>query len=189
MPGSRICWRWPGCISASSWGWPVAATRFGLALWERAALYWPTRQIAALAALAAGAGYLALTGAHVPILRSFAMAAVVTLGVLTGRRAVSLRGLALACLVLMVLSPASVVGVSFQMSFAAVLTLIAGYELARPALARLGRGCALARPALSRVGPGADQPAGRHRVAALRGSIISAVPRCITCRPTCWRCR
>ena len=118
-------------------GLVFSATRFNLALWERAALHWPTRQIAAITALAAGALYLALTGAHVPIIRSFAMAALVTLGVLTGRRAISLRGLALAVLVLLILSPASVVGVSFQMSFASVLTLIAGYELARPALARL----------------------------------------------------
>ena len=121
-------------------GLVFAAVRFGLALWERAALYWPTRQVAALAALAAGAGYLALTGAHVPIIRSFAMAGVVTLGVLTGRRAVSLRGLAVAATVLMLVAPESVMGVSFQMSFAAVLTLIAGYEMLRPALARLGAG-------------------------------------------------
>jgi len=94
--------------------------------------------MAALAALAAGGLYLALTGAHVPILRSFAMACLVTLGVLTGRRAISLRGLALAAFLLLALSPASVVGVSFQMSFSSVLALIAGYELARPALARIG---------------------------------------------------
>ncbi len=121
-------------------GLVFATTRFGLAAWEHAALYWPTRQIAALAALASGALYLALTGAHVPIMRSFAMACLLTLGVLTGRRAVSLRGLALAAVALLVLSPASVVGVSFQMSFSAVLALIAGYELARPALARLPDG-------------------------------------------------
>jgi competence protein ComEC len=115
-------------------------TRFGLALWERAALYWPTRQIAALSALVAGGGYLALTGAHVPIIRSFAMAALVTLGVLTGRRAVSFRGLALAALVLLALAPESAVGVGFQMSFASVLVLIAGWELARPWLGSLGEG-------------------------------------------------
>ncbi len=133
-------------------GLVFAATRFGLALCERAALYWPTRQVAALAALGAGGAYLALTGAHVPIIRSFAMAALVTLGVLTGRRAVSLRGLALAATILLVLAPESVVGVSFQMSFAAVLTLIAGYELARPALARLGTGTRWRRPVLYGTG-------------------------------------
>ncbi len=121
-------------------GLVFAGVRFGLALWERAALYWATREVAAVAALVAGAGYLALTGGHVPILRSFAMAGVVTLGVLTGRRAVSVRGLAVAAVVLMVIAPESVVGVSFQMSFAAVLTLVAGYEVLRPVLATLGAG-------------------------------------------------
>jgi competence protein ComEC len=116
------------------------AARLGLAAWEYAALAWPTRQLAALLALAAGFVYLELTGAHLPILRSFGMAALVTLGVLTGRRAISLRGLALAATVLMAVSPVSVMGVSFQMSFSAVLCLIAGYEMARPVLRRMGEG-------------------------------------------------
>jgi competence protein ComEC len=128
------------------------ATRFGLALWEYAALTWPTRQVAAVAALAAGFLYLELTGAHVPILRSFGMAALVTLGVLTGRRAISLRGLALAALVVMTLSPDAVVGVSFQMSFSAVLCLIAGYDLVRPYLLRLGEGRPWRRPLLYTAG-------------------------------------
>jgi competence protein ComEC len=130
------------------------ATRLALAAWEWAALAWPTRQMAAVAALAAGGLYLALTGAHVPILRSFAMASLVTLGVLTGRRAISLRGLALAAFLLLVASPASVVGVSFQMSFASVLALIAGYEMARPLLARVGAQVWWRRLALYAVGLG-----------------------------------
>jgi competence protein ComEC len=116
------------------------ATRLGLAAWEYAALFWPTRKIAALAALAAGFAYLELTGGHIPILRSFGMAALLTLGILTGRRALSLRGLAVAATLLLVLSPESLVGVSFQMSFSAVLCLIAGYEMARPWLRRLAEG-------------------------------------------------
>ncbi|MDE2575569.1 MAG: ComEC/Rec2 family competence protein [Rhodospirillales bacterium] len=111
--------------------------RLGLACWEWAALRLPVKALAALAALAAGWFYLLLTGAHVPILRSFAMACLVTLGVLVGRRAVSLRGLALAMAALILLAPETVVGVSFQMSFAAVLALIAGYEALRPRLLRL----------------------------------------------------
>ena len=129
-------------------GLVFGATRLALAAWEHAALHWPTKRIAALAALAAGGLYLALTGAHVPILRSFAMASLVTLGVLTGRRAVSLRGLCVAALALMLISPESVVGVSFQMSFASVLVLIAGYEMARPMLARVGQGAWWRGPAL-----------------------------------------
>ncbi len=118
-------------------GLVMGATRFALALSERAALHWPTKAIAAGAALAAGGAYLLLTGAHLPIMRSFAMASLVTLGLLLGRRALSLRGLALAAAVLMLLAPNEVVGVSFAMSFSAVLALIAGYEALRPLLARL----------------------------------------------------
>lgn len=115
----------------------MGATRLALALSERTALHWPTKAIAAGAALATGGAYLLLTGAHLPIMRSFAMACLVTLGLVLGRRALSLRGLALAAAALMLLAPNEVVGVSFGMSFSAVLALIAGYEALRPLLAGL----------------------------------------------------
>ena len=115
------------------------ALRAGLALSERASLRLPCRQIAAGGALAVGFAYLLLTGAHVPIQRSFAMAVLVTLGLFAGRRAMSLRGLSFAAMAIILLAPEQVVGVSFQMSFAAVLALIAGFEAARPWLLRLRR--------------------------------------------------
>ncbi len=115
----------------------MGTTRLGLAAIEHTALHWPTKAIAGATALAAGAAYLLLTGAHVPIMRSFAMACLVTLGIVMGRRALSLRGLTLAAAAIIVIAPNEVVGVSFQMSFAAVLALISGYEAMRPLLARL----------------------------------------------------
>ncbi len=118
-------------------GFALGLTRTALALSEQASLRWPCRQIAALAALAAGGAYMVLTGMHVPIVRSFAMACVFTLAVVAGRRGVSVRGLALAATALMLVSPQEVVGVSFQMSFSAVLALIAGYEALRPWLRRI----------------------------------------------------
>ena len=118
-------------------GLVMGAVRLLLALWERAALVWPTKTIAGVSSLAAGLGYTLLVGGHVPVLRSFAMASLVVLALLTGRRALSLRGLALAAAVLLLATPNELNGVSFQMSFAAVLALIAGYEALRPALARL----------------------------------------------------
>jgi competence protein ComEC len=121
-------------------GLVFAAVRRALLLSERVALFWPVKQIAAVAALAAGLGYLALTGAHVPILRSFLMACLVTLALMTGRRAVSMRALALAALVLMAAAPDLVMGVSFQMSFAAVLALVAGWEALAPVMARWDEG-------------------------------------------------
>lgn len=113
------------------------ATRFALACSERAALRWPCKAISAATALLGGGGYMLLTGAHVPIIRSFAMACLVTLGVLAGRRVASLRGLALAMAAIVLIAPAEVMGVSFQLSFSAVLALIAGYAALRPALTRL----------------------------------------------------
>ena len=119
----------------------LLVARLAFAAWPHAALHWPTKAIAAAVALAAGGAYLVLTGAHVPIVRSFAMACLVTLAIVVGRRALSLRGLALAAAAVVLVAPNEVVGVSFQMSFAAVLALVAGYEAMRPMLARLqGRG-------------------------------------------------
>src|ERR1700722_9634469 len=78
-----------------------------------------------------------LTGAHVPIVRSFAMACLFTLAIVAGRQPLSVRGLGLAGIALMLIAPYEVPGVSFQMSFSAVLALISGYETLRPWLRRL----------------------------------------------------
>ncbi|MGH7056302.1 MAG: ComEC/Rec2 family competence protein [Acetobacteraceae bacterium] len=111
-----------------------------LALSERASLFWPTKAIAAVAALLAGGFYMLLTGMHVPFMRSFVMAVLGVLGLAAGRRVISLRGLGLAATVLLLAEPSEATGVSFQMSFAAVMVLIAGYEVLRPWLSRLHGG-------------------------------------------------
>lgn len=118
-------------------GFALTLSRLGFALNERASLFWPTKKLAALCALVAGGLYMVLTGMHVPIVRSFVMACLFTVAVLADRRPFSLRGLALAASVLMLIAPQEVPGVSFQMSFSAVLALIAGYEALRPWLRRL----------------------------------------------------
>ena len=106
--------------------------RAGLALWPGFALRYGTRPWAALAGLAAGGAYMVLTGSQVPMQRSFVMAALVTLALLAGRRAISPRLLGFAAVAVMAVQPAAILGPSFQMSFAAVLALIAGFEAARP---------------------------------------------------------
>ena len=136
-------------------GLVFGAVRVLLAAWEYAALRWPAKPIATLFALAAGGFYMLLTGMHVPIVRSFAMACLVAVAVLAGRRAISLRGLALAGTVLILVAPQEVPGVSFQMSFSAVLALIAGYEALRPHLTALhGDGAWWRRAALHVTGLG-----------------------------------
>lgn len=65
--------------------------RLLLALVPWLALRVPAKACAAVGALAVGGGYLLLTGCQVPMQRSFAMAALATLALLAGRRAISLR--------------------------------------------------------------------------------------------------
>jgi competence protein ComEC len=109
-------------------GVTFAALRLLLALVPPIALRVPGKPLAALGALAAGAAYMVLTGSQVPMQRCLVMAALVTLGLLAGRRALTVRTLALAAAVVMLAAPAELLGPSFQMSFAAVLALAAGHE-------------------------------------------------------------
>ena len=115
-------------------GVSFAVLRFALAAVPPLALRLPGKPVAAVGALLVGGFYMLLTGAGVPMQRSFAMAALATLALLTGRRAISMRGLALAAVLVLLLQPAAVLGASFQMSFAAVMAIIAGWEWLRPRL-------------------------------------------------------
>lgn len=119
-------------------GLTFGAVRAALALWPGFALRWGNRPFAAVAALAMGFFFMLLTGSQVPMQRSFLMAMLVTLALLAGRRALSLRVLGFAALGVMALQPAALLGPSFQMSFAAVMALIAAYEVVRPRLLRSG---------------------------------------------------
>jgi len=87
------------------------------------------RKPAALLALLAATAYLVLSGGAVSTQRAYVMALVVLLGVVFNRRAFSMRSLALAALVVLVLAPESVIEPGFQMSFAAVAALIASYDV------------------------------------------------------------
>ncbi len=86
---------------------------------------------ASVAALIAATVYLGLSGASVATQRAYLMAAVILCAGLLGRRAFSLRGLALACLVLLSLRPEEVLAPGFQMSFIAVLALLSAYTFGK----------------------------------------------------------
>jgi competence protein ComEC len=88
----------------------------------------PIKKWAALAALAVTGFYLLLSGNQVATQRSFIMIAVVLVGVLFDRPTVTMRTLTVAALIVLVFAPEAVVHPSFQMSFAATLALVAGYE-------------------------------------------------------------
>lgn len=106
-------------------GFVFAALRLVLAAIPSVGLRVPAKKIAALVALAAAAGYLALSGGNVATERAFVMVAVALGAVLTDRRALSLRAVAVAAVILLVLRPEALFGPGFQMSFAATTALVA----------------------------------------------------------------
>ncbi|HEV7495907.1 ComEC/Rec2 family competence protein [Baekduia sp.] len=103
------------------------AIRASLALIPGITRY-PIKKWAALVALAAATFYFLLSGAEVATQRSYIMIAIVLLGVLIDRATVTFRTLTVAALGVMLIQPESVVHPSFQMSFAATLALVAGYQ-------------------------------------------------------------
>ena len=102
--------------------------RFVLACVPQISLRMDTKKIAAVFALGLSLVYLFISGQAVPAQRAFIMTFVVLLGVLTNRRAISMQTIALAAFLVLAAAPEVLVSASFQMSFAAVLGLIAFYE-------------------------------------------------------------
>lgn len=102
--------------------------RLLLSLIPQISLRFDTRKIAAILALGLGFLYLLISGMAVPAQRAFIMITVVLLGVLVNRRAISMYSVALAAFIILLLSPEVLISASFQMSFAAVIGLIAFYE-------------------------------------------------------------
>ncbi|AIT78861.1 ComEC/Rec2 family competence protein [Novosphingobium pentaromativorans] len=81
--------------------------------------------VAALCGALAGIAYTVLTGSQVPTVRSCIGAMLVLIALALGREALSLRMLAVAGFIVLLVWPESLTGPSFQMSFAAVLAIVA----------------------------------------------------------------
>ncbi|MCB1883060.1 MAG: ComEC/Rec2 family competence protein [Geminicoccaceae bacterium] len=102
--------------------------RYLLALCPPLALRATVKKLAAAVALVAAFAYLLVSGASIPAQRAFIMTGVALVAVMLDRSPLSMRLVALAALVVLVSQPESLTGPSFQMSFAAVVALIAWYE-------------------------------------------------------------
>ncbi len=109
-------------------GWIFFLTRLLLASIPYIALRWPVKKISAAFSIPAALFYLDLVGAPLPAMRAVIMVCVVMAAIIMDRDPFSLRLLALAAAVILLLRPESLVGGSFQMSFSAVAVLIAFYE-------------------------------------------------------------
>ena len=165
--------------------------RAGLALIPSLASRHPIKKWAAVGALVAAAFYLLLSGAEVATQRSFIMIAIVLIGVMVDRPALTFRTLAVAAFGVLLLAPEAVVHPSFQMSFAATLALIAAYQYGLPWRAKPTPRSARAW----RCGAGARSsgsfwprwsPGSRPRPMP---PFISIASRPTACSPICWPCR
>ncbi len=131
--------------------------RFVLALVPWLALNYPIKKWAALAAAVAALGYLLISGAANATVRSWIMISIMFLAIILDRPAVAMRNVALAALAILVVLPESLHDVGFQMSFAAVVALVAAYEAIRDRLRLQERG---------------DGPGRILRIALFLGGII-----------------
>lgn len=105
-----------------------SGSRAALAAVEGVALRYPIKKWAAVFAILGAFGYLLLAGATIPTQRAFLMALVAMTAVIIDRSPISLRLVAFAAMVVLIVTPEALLGPSFQLSFAAVTALISAYE-------------------------------------------------------------
>jgi len=99
-----------------------------MALAPGLALRTPIKKWAAFFAIFGATFYLLISGMGIATQRAWIMIVLMFVAILLDRPALSLRNVALAALIVLLWQPESLLGASFQMSFAAVVALIAFYE-------------------------------------------------------------
>lgn len=95
---------------------PYLAERFFIKKW------------AAILSIFATGGNLSISGFGFPGQRAFIMTTLAMVGICLDRNPISLRSLAMAATFILICFPESILSVSFQLSFAAVIALISAYE-------------------------------------------------------------
>lgn len=102
--------------------------RAALAAVPALSLRYPVKKWAACMAFGGAFFYLMLSGGAIATQRAFIMVTLMLGAILLDRPAISLRNVALAATVVLLWQPESLLGASFQMSFAAAVALVAFYE-------------------------------------------------------------
>ncbi|MGL4637702.1 MAG: ComEC/Rec2 family competence protein [Beijerinckiaceae bacterium] len=102
--------------------------RAGLSLLPGISERQPIKKFAAVIAMVGATAYCIFSGSEVATERSLIMTLVMLGAILFDRPALSMRNLAIAALVVLLREPETLLGPSFQMSFAAVAAMIAAHE-------------------------------------------------------------
>jgi competence protein ComEC len=106
--------------------------RFALAFVPWIALRYPVKKWAAAVAICAALLYAGLAGWTTPTQRSVIMAGIAFLAIILDRSPISLQLVAWAAFLVLLFQPESLLGASFQMSFAAVFALVVAFEKLGP---------------------------------------------------------
>ena len=109
-------------------GFMFLLVRYVVVLMPSLALRYDSKKIAAVFAVVMSFVYLLISGYSVPTQRAFLMTLIFLIGVMISRRSISMRTISWAALCVLMVSPVALITPSFQMSFAAVIALIAFYE-------------------------------------------------------------
>lgn len=112
-------------------GGVFVALRMLLSLFEGLGRFVSVKRVAAVCGIVAALLYFAISGGNVAALRATVMILLVFGAVVFGRRALTMRNVAIAGIFVVLSDPASVFRPSFQLSFAAVVALIGAWELAK----------------------------------------------------------
>jgi competence protein ComEC len=104
-------------------------TRFLLNLIFAPTLRMDVKKIAAVTAIIGSFLYLLLTGVHIAATRAFIMTFVFLFAILVDRSPTPMRSIAFAAMAILLCCPEEIVYPSFQMSFSAVIALIAVFQL------------------------------------------------------------
>lgn len=114
-------------------GFLFGALRLLLSLWPPWAMRLPVKKIAALAVLFGATVYLLMSGSSIATQRAYIMAAVALIAVSLDRRALTLRAVAIAAFLVLLIRPSSLLSPGFQMSFAATTALVFAFSALRDA--------------------------------------------------------
>ena len=107
----------------------IWCVRFILVFIPTVALRYPIKKWAVCAGFISATTYLMLSGAGIATQRAWVMISVMLLAVLMDRRAITMRSVAISAMIILLINPQSLLSPGFQMSFAAVSALVAGYEI------------------------------------------------------------
>ena len=105
------------------------SVRLLLSFFPRFSEVYSSKKLAAFFALLSSTAYVEISGMQVPAVRSYIMIVIVMLGIMFSRQASPIRGVGVSALLVLMFYPQSLLGPSFQLTYAATVALISIFEM------------------------------------------------------------